>query len=418
MELKQKIIKIAKEAKDASRVLATMSTEIKNKALISMAESLIKNIQTLIRANKKDLSLAKKRNLSVALLDRLMLNEKRIKQMSKSLETIATLKDPLGEIIRSVRRPNGLLIKKVRVPIGVIAIIYESRPEVSSDCIGLCLKSGNAVILRGGGEAINSNIAIYNLLRKALLKYNLPEHAVSLIKNVDRKAVDILLGLENLIDLVIPRGGESLIKLVAQKSRIPVIKHYKGICHTYVDSEANLPLARKVAFNAKVQRPGVCNAMETLLVHRGVAKKFLPLMIKDLKDAKVEIRGDAETGRLVKGIKKATSGDWSREYLDLILSIKVVCNLEQAIEHINRYGSGHSDAIITENHAKTIKFLNRVDSACVYANASTRFTDGYEFGLGAEMGISTDKLHARGPMALEELTTYKYEIFGKGQIRT
>ncbi len=418
MDIKQTVIKIAKQAKDASRVLATVSTEKKNRTLISMAESLIKNSQTLIRANKRDLVLVKKRNLSAAVLDRLTLNEKRIRQMGKSLKVIATLEDPLGRIIRAVRRPNGLLIKKVRVPIGVIAIIYESRPNVTSDCIGLCLKSGNAVILRGGREAINSNIAIYNLLKKSLLKYNLPEHAVSLIKSVDRKAVDILLSLKNLVDLVIPRGGESLINLVARKSTIPVIKHYKGICHTYVDSEANLAVARKVAFNAKVQRPGVCNAMETLLVHRGIAKKFLPLIIKDLKDAKVEIRGDVATRKIVKGIKKAKSGDWSKEYLDLILSVKVVPNLERAIEHINRYGSGHSDAIITENHAKAIKFLNRVDSACVYANASTRFTDGYEFGLGAEMGISTDKLHARGPMALEELTTYKYEIFGKGQLRT
>ena len=418
MDIKRKILNIAKQAKKASRILPLVSSDIKNKAIISMAEDLLKNAQNIIRANKKDLSTAKKQGKTDAFLDRLMLNEKRIAQMAVSLKNISALPDPVGRVIQKRKRPNGLLIKKVSAPIGVIGIIYESRPNVSSDCIGLCLKSANSVILRGGREALNSNLAIFRIMSRSLFKYKLPKAAVSLIRATDRKAVDVLLGLRDYIDLVIPRGGEGLIKRVWAKSKIPVIKHYKGICHIYVDSQADLSLARKVAFNAKVQRPGVCNAMETLLVHQAVARKFLPPMIRELQSAGVEVRGDERTQRMVVGIKKAKQEDWSTEYLDLILSIKVVRSLEEAIGHINRYGSGHSDAIITENRSKAREFLQRVDSACVYVNASTRFTDGYEFGLGAEMGISTDKLHARGPMALEELTTYKYEILGKGQIRT
>ncbi|MBN3038676.1 MAG: glutamate-5-semialdehyde dehydrogenase [Candidatus Omnitrophica bacterium] len=418
MDIAKEVTSIAKRAKSASRALSGISCEAKNKALLAMAQSLIKNSQILIRANKKDLLAAGGMRLNAAMIDRLRLTEKSIQQMSASLKAIAALKDPLGRVIRSVKRPNGLVIKKVSTPIGVVAIIYESRPNVTSDCIGLCLKSGNAVILRGGREAIHSNIAIYNLLKAQLRRYNISQDAVGIIKSVDRKAVDILLGLNELVDLVIPRGGEGLIKAVAEKSKIPVIKHYKGICHTYVDNKADLNLARKVAFNAKVQRPGVCNAMETLLVHKDIAKKFLPKMVKDLKDAGVEIRADAATRHIVKGLKKAKPEDWGREYLDLILSVKVVGGLEEAIRHIDDYGSGHSDAIITKDKKRAERFLERVDSACLFVNASTRFTDGYEFGLGAEMGISTDKLHARGPMALEELTTYKYKIFGKGQIRT
>jgi len=382
-----------------------------------MAGSLREHSKALIRANKKDLSVAKRHTRGAAFLDRLALDQGRIEQMAASLEQVARLADPVGETISSRRRPNGLLIKKVRVPIGVIAIIYESRPDVTSDCIGLCLKSGNAVILRGGHESINSNIAIYNLLKKVASRHKLPLGAINLIKNVERSAVDTLLAMQGYIDLVIPRGGEGLIKRVSRKSKIPVIKHYKGICHTYVDAEADLPLAQKVCFNAKVQRPGVCNAMETLLVHERVAKRFLPRIIKELQAAGVEIRADLATRKIVKAVKAAKEQDWSREYLDLVLSVKVVRSLDQAVAHINRYGSGHSDAIITKNRTKAERFLTTADSACVYLNASTRFTDGYEFGLGAEMGISTDKIHARGPMALEELTTYKYEIFGKGQIR-
>ncbi len=418
MTIKQNLIQMAKQAKEASRALQSVPEALKNRVLLSMADSLLNSASVLIQANKKDLRQAKKQRQGSAILDRLALNQKRIVQMAQSLKAIAALPDPVGRVLRSSRRPNGLLIKKVSAPIGVIAIIYEARPNVSSDCIGLCLKSGNVVILRGGKEALNSNLAIFKLLRKSLIRYGLPKAAVNLVEVTDRKAVDILLGLTGYIDLVIPRGGEGLIRRVAEKSKIPVVKHYKGICHTYVDNEANLALARKVVFNAKVQRPGVCNAMETLLVHQSIARRFLPLAFKDLQGAGVELRGDRQVRRIIKGLKQATEKDWSTEYLDLILSVKIVRNLEQAIEHINRYGSGHSDAIITENRAKAATFLQQVDSACVYLNVSTRFTDGYEFGLGAEMGISTDKLHARGPMALEELTTYKYEIFGHGQIRT
>lgn len=418
MNIKQEIINIAKQAKQASGILPLIPSETKNKVLRSMADTLIAHAQELIQANQRDLAAAEKKGLKPALLDRLTLNENRIQQMSQSLRVIASLDDPVGKVIRAFRRPNGLLIKKVRVPIGVIAIVYEARPNVTSDCIGLCLKSANALILRSGHEAINSNLAIFNLLKRSLKKYQFPLGTINLVKFKHRKAVNVLLGLNELIDLVIPRGGEGLIRLVDRISTIPVIKHYKGVCHIYVDDQADLSLARRVVFNAKVQRPGVCNAMESLLVHRGIAKRFLPNMIQTLKEAGVEIRGCPKTYSMIKAIKKAKETDWSTEYLDLILSVKIVNNLDEAIEHINRYGSRHSDAVITTNRARAAKFLTLVDSACVYVNASTRFTDGYEFGLGAEMGISTDKIHARGPMALEELTTYKYQILGKGQIRT
>jgi len=308
-------------------------------------------------------------------------------------------------------------IEKVRVPIGVILIIYESRPNVTADCIGLCFKSGNSVILRGGSDALNSNIAITGILKAVLKKYKIPEGAVSLISTRDRRAVDVLLKLNSYVDLVMPRGGEGLINRVVQNSRIPVIKHYKGICHVYVDDDADLNMAQSICFNAKVQRPGVCNAMESMLVHRDVAARFLPGMAKEFKDAGVEIRGCALTKRIVKWAKAATNKDYHSEYLDLILSVKVVGSLSDAIDHINNYGTQHSDAIVTDNEANAREFLRRVDSACVYVNASTRFTDGYEFGMGSEIGISTDKLHARGPMGLEELTTYKYKVYGSGQIR-
>ncbi|MFC1631295.1 glutamate-5-semialdehyde dehydrogenase [Candidatus Omnitrophota bacterium] len=418
MKIQSYMTNMARQAKQASRKLALVPTKTKNKVLLAMSSGLIKETQALIRQNQKDLAAAKKSAKNPAFIDRLVLDKKRIGQMSASLRAIAGLSDPVGRVISSRRRPNGLLIKKVRVPIGVIAIVYESRPNVTSDCVGLCLKSGNAVVLRGGKEALHSNLAIFNVLQNCLVKHNLPKQAINLISVVDRKAIDVLLGLREFIDVVIPRGGEGLIRLVDQKSRIPVIKHYKGICHTYVDSQADLAMAQKVVFNAKVQRPGVCNAIETLLVNQRVAKKFLPKMIKDLQAAGVEIRADQATSKIVPGLNRARSVDWSTEYLDLVLSVKLVDNIDQAIAHIAKYGSSHSDAIITKSLSQAEKFLNQVDSACVYVNASTRFTDGYEFGLGAEMGISTDRLHARGPMALEELTTYKYQVFGKGQIRT
>ena len=433
MGLKEEFINIAEKAASASRFMLTVSSATKNKALKGMALALIRKKDSIIRANKKDIAKAAAAKLSSAFIDRLTLSAKRIREMSDSLVEISKLNDPVGEVIKAWRRPNGLWIHKVRVPIGVIAIIYESRPNVTSDCIGLCFKSGNSVILRGGSEALNSNIAIYQILKDVIKKHGISENIINLVATTDRRAVDVLLKLNNYIDLVIPRGGEGLINRVISLSRIPLIKHYKGICHVYVDEWADLNMAEDICYNAKVQRPGVCNAMESMLVHRDAAARFLPQMLKKFKEAGVEIRGcsmtqrivngstaltiDTEQGRSVKGIRLATEKDYRTEYLDLILSVKVVNDLNEAIRHINHYGSHHSDSIVTENYENALEFLRKVDSACVYVNASTRFTDGYQFGLGAEIGISTDKLHARGPMALEELTTYKYMVFGSGQVR-
>jgi glutamate-5-semialdehyde dehydrogenase len=383
-----------------------------------MAKALIAYTAYIMRENKKDLQGERTRGLSKALMDRLMLNEKRIKGMAQCLLDTVAIKDPVGELMETIKRPNGLIIKKVRSSIGVIGIIYESRPNVTSDCVGLCLKSGNAVILKGGKEAYYSNKAIYAVLRKALKGTKIPQGAVQFVLSTDRAAVNALLKQDEYVDLIVPRGGEGLIRFVAGNTRIPVVKHYKGVCHTYVDKYADLKMAKKICFNAKVQRPGVCNAMETMLVHKDRARRFLPEIVNDLQRAGVEVRGCPATRRIVKkGVKVATSKDWSEEYLDMILSVKVIDNLKEAIEHINTYGSHHSDAIVTNNMKEANQFFKSVDSACLYLNASTRFTDGFEFGFGAEVGISTDKLHVRGPMALEGLTTYKYEIHGKGQIR-
>jgi len=401
----------------ASRKLALVGKNKRDKAIIAMANALVKNASYIIKENEKDLKVAREKKLSAAMIDRLMLNDARIRSMAGSLVKIAKLKDPVGDIMEKVKRPNGLLIKKVRVPIGVILVIYESRPNVTSDCIGLCLKSSNAVILRGGSEAINSNIAIFDILNREALRSDLPRGVISMIMDTDRRIVDHLLAQEGLIDLVMPRGGESLIKEVTRKSRIPVIKHYKGVCHTYVDAGANLKMAEDICFNAKVQRPGVCNAMETMLVSHKVAKAFLPSMIRRFNKAGVQIRGTSQVRRIAPGIKLAREEDWYTEYLGLILSVRIVKDVDEAIEHIMKYGSYHSDAIVTENKRNAMKFLNEVDSACVYVNASTRFTDGGEFGKGAEIGVSTDKIHARGPMGLEELTSYKYIILGNGQVR-
>lgn len=417
MGLKNKLIQAAKEAREASRALCGLSAKAKNAALLAMADAVTAGMGRILKANQKDIRAAKQKGLSAALIDRLMLDEKRILQMAFSLRELAKLADPVGRKISAWRRPNGLLIQKVSVPIGVIAIIYESRPNVTADCIGLCFKSANSVILKGGSESLNSNIAIYEILQGVLRKCNIPKGAINLITVKERSAVDILLKLSGYIDLVIPRGGEGLIERVVKLSRIPVIKHYKGICHVYVDEWADLNMAQKICFNAKVQRPGVCNAMESMLVHEAQAARFLPGMLKKFDEAGVEIRGCNFTRKIFKKAKKAADKDYRTEYLDLILSVKVVKGLEEAIEHINTFGSHHSDSIVTEYRENALEFLKKVDSACVYANASTRFTDGYQFGFGAEIGISTDKLHARGPMALEELTTYKYIIFGNGQIR-
>jgi len=405
------------KAKRASRRLAIIDTRTKNKILKEMAGALIKNSSYILRENSKDIKLAEKNNLSKALVDRLTLTSSRIKSMSDSLIDISKLKDPVGNIIETMRRPNGLLIKKIRVPIGVILIIYESRPNVTGDCIGLCLKSGNAVILRGGSEAIKSNMAIFKVLNEAPARYKLPYGAITMIEDTDRSVINSLLTKNSLIDLVMPRGGESLIEYVMASSRIPVIKHYKGVCHVYVDKKANLDMAEDICYNAKVQRPGVCNAMETMLVHKDVAKIFLPRMIRRFQKAGVEIRGSKEVKEIVKDVAPATESDWYTEYLDLILSVKTVKGVDEAIGHIMKYGSYHSDSIVTNDRSAAQKFLSEVDSACVYVNASTRFTDGGEFGKGAEIGISTDKIHARGPVGLEELTSYKYIVYGSGQIR-
>ena len=416
--LENKIGKIVKEAKSASQAMGLIKTSFKNVVLRKMAKSLVANKAYIMRENIKDLKAGSARGLSKALMDRLMLNDQRIKGMAQCLLNIVAIKDPVGELIKTIKRPNGLIIKQVRSPIGVIGIIYESRPNVTSDCIGLCLKSGNAVILKGGKEAYYSNKAIYTILRKALKGTKVPQGAIQFISSTDRAAVNILLKQDEYIDLIVPRGGEGLIRFVVDNTRIPVVKHYKGVCHTYVDQYANLKMARDICFNAKVQRPGVCNAMETMLVHKNCARRYLPKIVSDLQQAGIEVRGCPETRRIVKnGVKVATRQDWSEEYLDKILSVKVINNLQEAIDHINTYGSHHSDAIITSHKNEANRFFKSVDSACLYVNASTRFTDGFEFGFGAEVGISTDKLHVRGPMALEGLTTYKYEIHGKGHIR-
>ena len=417
MALKQELVDIAKRAQKASRHLANLSSEEKNRALEQMALELEKNTQRIREANEKDVETAGKKRLSSAFIDRLTLNNKRIARLPVTLREVASLEDPIGKIECMWKRPNGLLIGRTIVPLGVIGIIYEARPNVTVDTAGLCLKAGNAVILRGGSEAIHSNCVLTDLLTEALQRTEVSADSIQLIRNTSREAVHQMLKLDEYIDVIIPRGGESLIRTVSETSTIPVIKHYKGVCHTFVDSDANLTMAEDICFNAKVQRPGVCNAMETLLVSEAIAKSFLPGMIKKLQEAGVEIRGDAKTRQIIPEVKLAGEDDWFCEYLDLILSVKVVQGLIEAIEHINFYGSHHSDAIVTNNYGKTKKFLKEVDSAEVYVNASTRFTDGYQFGMGAEIGISTDKLHARGPMGLEELTTYKFVVHGNGQLR-
>jgi len=413
-----KIKKLCEKAKAASRKLALVDTRVKDNAIKRMANALLKKKALIIKANLKDLRSAEAKGLSSALMDRLTLSSDRINAMAGSLREIAAMKDPVGEVIETTRRPNGLLIKKVSVPIGAILVIYESRPNVTSDCVGLCLKSGNSVILRGGKEAINSNIAIFRTLNAESKRCGIPDGAISIVRDTDRLVVNSLLKENSLIDLVIPRGGESLIREVTASSRIPVIKHYKGVCHTYVDASADLGMAGDICFNAKVQRPGVCNAMETLLVSEDIAGDFLPPMIARLRRAGVEIRGCPKTIQIAgSAAKKATECDWYTEHLGLILSVRVVKGVDEAIEHIMKYGSYHSDTIVTKDKASAGKFLARVDSACVYVNASTRFTDGSEFGKGAEIGVSTDKIHARGPMGIKELTSYKYIIYGNGQVR-
>jgi glutamate-5-semialdehyde dehydrogenase len=408
--------KILQKVKEASRVVATLKGGVKRKILREMADAIEKNRDYLMEENEKDLQYARQANLSPALVDRLLLNEKRIKGMADALRQIASLKDPVGRVIDGWTLDNGLRIEKVKIPIGVIGIIYESRPNVTSDAGGLCFMSGNAVILKGGKEAKNSNIAIIQVLQKVLEENGLPKEIISLIPDYSREGVKWLIQQDKYLDLIIPRGGEMLIRFVTENSKVPVVKHDKGVCHTYIHKDADLKKGVKIAINAKVQRPGVCNAMETLLVDVDVAEKFLKELKQYMEEEGVELRG-CEITRQYIDTKPATEEDWETEYLDKILAVRVVHGVEEAIRHINRYGSGHSDAIVTENYSVASKFLNEVDSACVYLNASTRFTDGGEFGFGAEVGISTNRLHARGPMGIDDLTTYKYVILGNGQIR-
>ncbi len=425
MELKSYAEEKVDKARKVLRVLSSIPTEVKNKTLLTAAELLDKKRDYIKEQNKKDVEYAFAQGLSPALVDRLILNDKRIDSMIKVLKDVASLPDPVGEITRMWTLPNGLRVGRMRVPLGVIFIIYEARPNVTIEAASLCIKSSNAVILRGGKEAINSNRALVELLKEASVKEGFPEEAIQFIDRPEREIVWEILKMEGKVDVAIPRGGESLIRAVAENARVPVIKHYKGVCNIYVDEEADLEKAYHIVYNAKVQRPSVCNAVENLIIHRNILSTFLPKMAYILGRAGVELRCDEESLSVIKSHPKlnfvkavpATEEDYYEEFLDLILAVKVVGSLDEAIEFIEKYGSKHSDAIITENYTKAMKFLTEVDSAAVYVNASTRFTDGNEFGLGAEMGISTDKIHARGPMALEELTIQKFVILGNGQLR-
>ena len=408
---------LGKRAKVAARQLGAASTAQKNQALLTMADRLLTEQDRILAANVADMATGKTKGLSAALLDRLLLTPARIEAMAEGLRQVAALPDPIGECVSGVRRPNGLEIRKVRVPFGVIAMIYEARPNVTVDAAGLCLKTGNAVILRGGSEAIESNKALAAILIEAGRAAGLPDGTVSLIETTDREAVNRLLKLNRYIDVIIPRGGAGLIRTVVENSTVPVIETGIGVCHTFVDESADLEMAADIAFNAKVSRPGVCNAMETLLVHRAVADALLPLLLERYARAGVELRGCPETAARHAAVKPATEEDWATEYHDFILSVKVVEGLDEALDHIDRYSTKHSEAIVTRDYDNARRFQQQVDASTVYVNASTRFTDGFEFGFGAEIGISTQKLHARGPMGLVELTSYKYLVDGNGQIR-
>ena len=413
----EQAIQLGKQAKAAARRLAVLSSEDKNQALQFMADRLEAQSAFLIEENQNDLESAKKAGISGAVLDRIGLTPSRVQAMAKGLREVAVLPDPVREIVKMSRRPNGLEVGRMRIPLGVIGIIYEARPNVTADAAALCLKSGNAVILRGGSEAHRSNQAIGKVLQAACAETAVPQHAIQVVRSTDRALVHELLQLESYIDLIIPRGGEELIRAVVANSKVPVIKHYKGICHIYVDVDAELEMAERICLNAKIQRPSVCNAMETLLVHEAVASKFLPQVIAKYQAAGVEIRGCERTCALVPGIEKANEEDWTTEYLDLILAVRVVKDMDQAIAHIEQYGSEHTESIITADYRRSREFIKRVNSSAVMVNASTRFNDGGELGLGPQIGISTSKIHAFGPMGLEELTTTKFIVFGDGQIR-
>ena len=417
MEIKQLIFNKAMEAKEGAKVIAKESSNKKNTLLLKMAEALKNSTKEILAENKKDIENGKKKGLSNALIDRLTLNEKRIDEMVQGIKEVAQLPDPVGEIINMKQRPNGMIVGRMRVPIGTIGIIYEARPNVTVDATTLCLKAGNSVLLRGGSEAINSNRIIVNIMRGVLKEEGIHEGVITFIDIPEREAVMEMLKLEGIIDLIIPRGGEGLIRAVTENSRIPVLKHYKGVCHVFVDRDADLIMAEEICFNAKVQRPGTCNAMETMLVDEPIAEGFLPKMLKKFEEAGVEIRGCPKTTAIYPDIKDVKEEDYYNEYLDLILNVKIVNDMDEAIAHISKYGSAHSDSIVTMNYERGMRFIREVDSSAVFINASTRLNDGYQFGLGAEIGISTDKIHARGPMGLEELTCTKFIVFGNGQIR-
>ena len=425
MDLKKYAEELGKKAKSSQTLLRKLTTEVKNKTLLRASELILERKEELIEANKKDLEFASKKGYSKALLDRLALNEKRINGMVQVLKDVASLPDPVGQIISMWTRPNGLKVGRMRVPLGTILIIYEARPNVTIEAASLCMKSSNAVILKGGSETINSNRVLVDILKQACRETGFPEEAIQFVNTTEREIVNELLEMDSYIDVVIPRGGESLIRAVAEKSKMPVIKHYKGVCNLYIDDEADFDKALNIAYNSKVERPSVCNAIENLIVHKDIAEEFLPKIAYYYGKAGVEMRCDEISYNILKNsrlaentkIVPATEEDFYEEFLDLIIAVKVVNSLDEAIDFIHKYGSLHSEAIITENYTKGMRFINEVDSAAVYINASTRFTDGNEFGLGAEMGISTDKIHARGPMGLEELTIPKFIVFGDGQIR-
>ena len=417
MSIREEVISQADAAKEASRKLAKAGTNEKNKALNEIADKLLERQEEILEINKKDMEKGRENNLNKALLDRLKLTKERIEGMARGLREVAAQEDPIGEVPEMWKRPNGLQIGKIRVPLGVIGIIYEARPNVTVDVAGLCLKSGNTVILRGGSNAFNSNQILTNIIQDGLVEAGLPKESVQLIPTTDRQAVDVLLSLNNHLDVLIPRGGEGLIQKVVNDSKVPVIETGVGNCHVYVNKDADLTKAKKIVFNAKYSRPAVCNAAETLLVDEEIAEEFLPEMARIFAESNVELRGCERTKEIVPKVKEATKEDYATEFKDYILAVKVVDNYEEGVEHIYQYGTNHSEAIITENYTTARAFLDDIDAAAVYVNASTRFTDGGQFGLGAETGISTQKLHARGPMGLKELTTTKYIIMGNGQIR-
>jgi len=417
MDIQSTVKKIAEDALAASRRLSHISTNVKNAALLRMADELVWHRDLILSENSRDVAAAREKGLSAAMIDRLTLKDATIQAMAQGLREVAALPDPVGRVTSMWRRPNGLLVGRMRIPLGVIGIIYESRPNVTVDASALCLKSGNAVILRGGSEAIHSNLAIASVLQDVLRECPLPDKSIQVIPFTDREAVSTMLQLDEHIDLIIPRGGEELIRAVVAQSKIPVIKHYKGVCHVFVDAGADIDMAVNICVNAKAQRPGVCNALETMLVHSDIAADFLPKAAEALQKAGVLLKGCDQTRKILKNIDAATEVDWYAEYLDLILAVRVVASIDEAIAHIEKYGSLHTESIVTRDYANSQRFLNEVNSSTVLVNASTRFSDGFELGLGAEIGISTTKLHAFGPMGLDELTTSKFIIYGDGQVR-